>query len=60
MTRITYQTDRWGNKEIDHLEVSIGKYGAFITIEDDKIIIHAVEELVIKRDGVNKVTVKVG
>lgn len=60
MTRIKYQTDKWGNEAVDHLEVQLDGDYVFITITDDCIKIHGhgALEAVKPNDSINVVEVR--
>ena len=59
MSRITYQTDDWGNAGHDHIEVTFpGGHHCFITITDDEITLHGSYFFDVDNRAVNKIVVQ--
>jgi hypothetical protein len=57
MSHIGYQTDRWGGEDVDHLEVRIGGDTVRITIDGEKIVIHANKEIVANKSSLNYIEI---
>ncbi len=62
MTYIVYQTDGWGDKEDDRLELDWPKgHTTFITISDKSITIHSDAFLkIVEPSALNKLVIKHG
>ncbi len=57
MSHIQYQTDQWGGKGMDHMEVRLGDTVVFITISDGMSTIASASELHVQKPAINVVEI---